>query len=436
MSSMTRRDAIRAAGLTALGLGLAGCGRGFGGGQDSGAKGTVTLQMVWWGDATRAALTQKALDLFQKKNPSITVKTEYQDSAPYKDKLATRMAAGDPPDLMAQRMDGIREYADRGTLLDLAAHKDKLDLSGVSETVRQLATVGGKTFGIASGLNAIGFIINKKVTDQVGVAIPDGDTWSWDDLARFAADVSAKTGRKIWGTGYDITTLANLVTFTRQRGEDFYTDDGKIGAGPATVQEWFDMADRMRAQGGFPPATFFEKIGASADQSFIAKGTIASQIIPTNNFLVYQKACGGTLRLLRMPGESTSKRRGQSIDTPYFWSIAEKSKHPEEALKLLDFLINDVEASKLTGTTRGVPANQKVAQEIRSTLEKDDQVATDYLIGLQGLNLPPSHAYPPGSTTVQSTLTNIATEVAFKRQTSADGARNFIAACTKALGAK
>ncbi len=46
-----------------------------------------------------------ALELFQAANPGITVRTEYQDSAPYKDKLATRFAAGDPPDLMAMRMD-------------------------------------------------------------------------------------------------------------------------------------------------------------------------------------------------------------------------------------------------------------------------------------------------------------------------------------------
>src|SRR5687768_13103017 len=111
-----RRDMLRMAGLAGLGMGLgagaAACGRGFGGGDDQ-PRGAVQLNMVWWGDAKRAEKTQAALDIFQRKNPGVTVKTEYQDSGPYKDKLATRFAAGDAPDVMAMRMDSLREYADR-----------------------------------------------------------------------------------------------------------------------------------------------------------------------------------------------------------------------------------------------------------------------------------------------------------------------------------
>ena len=75
---MSRRSfGIAAAlGLSTVGLGLAGCG----GGSSSG--GPVEIDFVWWGDANRAKGTQAAIETFQRKNPGITVKTDYQDSRP------------------------------------------------------------------------------------------------------------------------------------------------------------------------------------------------------------------------------------------------------------------------------------------------------------------------------------------------------------------
>ncbi|MDQ7905404.1 ABC transporter substrate-binding protein [Phytohabitans sp. ZYX-F-186] len=421
-------------GLAGLGLGLAACGRGFGGGDDEPAGGAVQLNMVWWGDAKRAEKTQAALDIFQRKHEGITVKIEYQDSGPYKDKLATRFAAGDPPDVMAMRMDSLREYADRGTLLDLGQHSGAVDLSGLSESARTLAAVGDKTYGVPAGLNAIGFVVNRTLTEKYGVSIPDGDTWSWADLASFARQVTQASGRKVYGTNFEAFTLANFIVFTRQHGEDFYTADGALGVSESTVVEWFEMVEAMRAEGGFPPAGFIEKVGASAEQSYLAKGSIASQIIPTNNFLAYNAAAGGNLALLRIPGETQAVRRGQSVDCPHLWSVAAATKHRDEALALLDFLANDVEASKATGTTRGVPANTSVAQEIKPSLEKDDQVATEYLAGLQKEKLPRSYTYPPGSSKIASSLESIAAEVEFKRQTPQQAAKTFLDTGRKALG--
>ncbi|GLI02494.1 ABC transporter substrate-binding protein [Phytohabitans aurantiacus] len=423
------------AGLAGLaGLGLSACGRGFGGGDDEPEGGTVQLNMVWWGDAKRAEKTQAALDIFQRKNPGITVKTEYQDSGPYKDKLATRFAAGDAPDLMAMRMDSVREYADRGALLDLTPHSGAVDLSGLSEGARTLAAVGDKTYGVPAGLNAIGFVINKTLTDKFGVQIPDGNTWSWADLSTFSQAVTKASGKKVYGTHFDAATLANLIVFVRQQGEDFYTADGALGVTEATMVAWFDLFNQMRASGAMPPAGFIEDVGASAAASYLAKGSIASQIIPTNNFLVYKEAAGGNLALLRIPGETQARRRGQSVDCPHLWSVASASKHQAEALKLLNFLVNDIDASKATGTTRGVPASSKIAEELKPSLTPDDQLATDYLIGLQGEKLPRSYTYPPGSSKIQSSLESIATEVEFKRQTPQQAAKAFLDAGRKALG--
>ena len=432
-AGLARRQVLQLAGLAGLAATLPACSRGFGGKDENDGK--VELNMVWWGDAQRGELTQKALDLFQSANPGIRVRTEYQDSTPYKDKLAARFAAGDPPDLMAMRFDSLREYADRGSLLDLARHADRLNLSGLAPNARALGAVGQQNFGVPSGLNTIGYIVDKTLTDKYGVAIPDGDTWGWDDLADFAKKIIKASAGKVYGTNFEAYTVANLLVFVRQHGEDFFTDDGALGATPGTITAWFAMIQRMRAEGGFPPPGFIDQnLGSSPAQSYLAKKAIASQIIPTNNLLGYNGVCGGNLVMLRIPGETRGTRRGQSIDTPALWSVAAKSRHPQETLALLDFLVNDVAAAKVAGATRGVPPNSRVAGEIVSTLEPDNQRATKFLTDLQGEKLPPSYPYPVGASKLTNILKTISTEIVFGRTTPAAGAADFVTAARKALG--
>jgi multiple sugar transport system substrate-binding protein len=436
MTTVNRREALTIAGLAGLAAATTGaCGRGFGG-RSADKSDAVELNMVWWGDSARATRTQAALDLFQKAHPNIRVRTEYQDSAPYKDKLVTRFAAGDPPDLMAMRTDSLREYAGRGALLNLAQQGDKLDLTDLTDSARNLGVVGQQNFGVPSGLNTIGVVVDQAMTDRYAVKIPDGDTWSWPDLAAFARELTRASGGKVYGTNFEVWTIANLIVYTRQRGEDFYTAEGGLGVTEKTVTDWFAMVQKMRAEKGFPPAGFIDPNGgASPAQSYLAKKAIASQIIPTNNFLNYNKVCGGRLQLLRIPGETQGARRGQSIDTPALWSVAAKSKHPTETLTLLNYLVNDVAGAKAAGTTRGVPASKAVATAIAPDLEADDQRATKYLTDLQAEQLPPSYSYPIGASKLTNIIKSISTEVEFGRKTPAAGAAEFVDQAKKALTA-
>jgi multiple sugar transport system substrate-binding protein len=391
---------------------------------------------VWWGYAKRAADTQKTLDLFHAANPTITVKTEFQDSNPYKDKLVTRFAGGNPPDLSAMRKDSIVEYAGRGSLLDLTGYgADKLDLSGLSDAAKAIGTVDQKIYGVASGLNSIGFIVDQDLTDKYGVKIPDGDTWSWEEMGDFAKEVTAKSKKAVYGTYFDAFTLDNFFVFIRQRGESFYTD-GKFTLAPETTTAWFQMMNELRASGGFPPAGFIDPTNGSApDKSYVARKKLASQIIPTNNLANYNTACGGKLQLLAMPGETQGKQRGNSVGTPQIWSIAAKSKHPNETLALLNFITNNVDAAKATGTTRGVPPSQKVAEAIAPSLNADDKRASDYLAALQSQKLQPTFPDPVGGSKLADILKSLQTEVEFKRKTPAQAATEFDASARKALTA-
>jgi multiple sugar transport system substrate-binding protein len=419
-TGFSRRIFLGAA-ATAAGLALSGCG----GGGSPAAGGNVELNFVYWGDATRAKMTDEAIKIFEQKNPGITVKSEYQDSAPYADKLATRFAGGNPPDVLAMANRSLLEYAQRGTLADLKKLPE-LNLDKIPDTVLSRGEVDGKLYGLATGVTTIGMVVNKNITDQAGVTIPDDKTWSWEDYAKFATEVTQKTGGKVYGAGYDVSTETGPILLARQRGEDFYTQDNKLGVSEETMSQWFQYSVDLRKAGGYPPAGFFEQIGGSAAQSYLAKGTVASQIIPINNFKGYNDAAGGNVVLLRMPGETTQKRRGYSADPTMLWSIAAKSKHPKEAAKLLDFLTNDSDGAAQTLTQRGVPINPDVAASITPKLSPGDTTFVNMMAAIQEDDLPPAYVYPKGASVVADTLKQLATEVEFGRVTPAEAAKTFL----------
>jgi multiple sugar transport system substrate-binding protein len=108
------------------------------------------------------------------------------------------------------------------------------------------------------------------------------------------------------------------------------------------------------------------------------------------------------------------------------WSIAAKSKHPKEAAKLLNFLVNDSDGAAETLTQRGVPINPEVAQSITPKLSTDDKTFVDMMAAIQEDDLPPAYVYPKGASVVADTLKQLATEVEFGRISPADAAKTFL----------
>ena len=97
----SRRRLLRllAATAVALPLGLAACGGEDNDTPQADPNRKIELQIMWWGGAARAENTQKVLDLYTQKHPNVTFKVEQGPNAGYFDKLATRAAGGNAPDI-------------------------------------------------------------------------------------------------------------------------------------------------------------------------------------------------------------------------------------------------------------------------------------------------------------------------------------------------
>jgi multiple sugar transport system substrate-binding protein len=117
-----RRTIPQAAAAMAATLGLA-VATGCGGHSGTPADGTVTIRYSWWGADERAKRINASIALFEKKYPKIKVKTDFPEHVLFREKLRTRAAGGNPPDVFRNAVGFLRKYdrksGRRSVLLEL-----------------------------------------------------------------------------------------------------------------------------------------------------------------------------------------------------------------------------------------------------------------------------------------------------------------------------
>src|SRR5579883_3612992 len=103
--SYTRRQVCQLGLSSLVGLSLldlAGCG------SSSGGAASETLQLSFWGPASRNKLTQAAIKAFHQEHPSITIHSWFADFSVYFNQLNTQIASGNIPDLIQMDMSYVR----------------------------------------------------------------------------------------------------------------------------------------------------------------------------------------------------------------------------------------------------------------------------------------------------------------------------------------
>ncbi|PNI07875.1 ABC transporter substrate-binding protein [Arthrobacter sp. AFG7.2] len=394
--------------------------------------GPVEIRFSWWGNEGRAQLTTKAIAEFEAANPGIKVKPEYGDISGYFDKLATQVAANDAPDVITMGGAYPAEYANRGALLDLSKVSDSLDLSKMDQGALENGQVKGTQYGVSTGANALAIVVNPAVFDAAGVPLPDDTTWSWEDFAKTAADVTAKSPKGTYGTA-TVLTHDSLDAFARQRGESLYTQDGQLGLGKETVQDYFDYSLKLSETGAAPNASeTVEKLNVSTEQTLMGMGQAGMMLTWSNSLSALSKASGDDLKLFKLPGETPTA--GIWLQSSQFYTISARTRHPEAAAKLVDFLVNNESAAKIIQSDRGVPSNSGMRTAIQDLLTPQGKVEAEYIDQIGKMDFAPTYIGPTGSTAVSEITARMNTDVLFKRLSPEKAAEQWISESKAAIG--
>jgi len=411
------------AGLAAT-VGLAACGAPAGGG------GTA-LRLGWWGNETRNKMTNDAIAAFQTANPGVTVAGEPGEWASYWEKLATQTAGNDAPDVIQMSINYIREYGDRGALLDL---KDAGVESGdLAPGTIESGQVGDKLYGINGGVNSSVIVGNPTLFEKAGVDLPDDTTWTWESYRDLAAELTAKLPKGTYGStsfwgGSD--TMFNA--WLRQHGKALYTETS-LGFDVADAQGWLELMQTFLDAKAIPTAAETAEDDAKPlAQQMVATDRSAMSLSYSNIIAAIDQASGHDMALLRPPSVTGKAAERQAwFNASMLWSISARSKNPELAGKLVNFLVNSVEGGEILLAERGLPANTKVREAIKSKLSPADQKAATFLTEIE-----PELGTPPiipiaGASDLPAILQRHSADVAFGRKSPADAATAFVDEVTK-----
>jgi multiple sugar transport system substrate-binding protein len=394
------------------------------GGQDpGGSQGATALRVSTWGNDSRLRLTNEAVDAFTAANPDIDVTVENSEWGSYWEKLATTTAANDAPDVIQMDESYIAAYGARGALLDLDTAKENLDLSAMDPKVLDTGKVDGTLVGAPIGVANFSVAVNPSVLERAGVEMPDDTTWTWDDLAETAAQVTEKLGSEgVYGMDFFGSGTGELGAWTRQRGEEVWPTDGK-GVSEATLVSFFEYANKLIETKAAPAASLqVENINAPLDTSMFATNKAAFHLLFHTQISAFGTASGTEMKLLRLPAQAAGESPRMVNKASMYWSVSARSEQQEAAAKLVDFLLTDPAATKVLTTERGIPAIPAVQQEVAPLLNPQAKVALDFSQAIAPELVAPPQVTPTDASGFSSEFTTVGTDVLFGKTSAADGA--------------
>lgn len=423
----SRRLTSTAAVAAAAAVVLSSCAGGDGGG--SGGVEEVNLRFAFWGSDTRVRNTEEIIDAFNEDHPEINVEVAYSDWDNFWDQLNTQIAGGDAPDIFQMDAPYLREYGERGALMDLS----EVDLSAIPEEIVESGTIDGEYYGLASGVNAVAIVANPAVFEAAGVPMPDDSSWTWDDYAEIAQEISENLDGVYGAAGPAEPQLVQV--FMRQHDLFVTNDEGELGFEEADLRDYFSWLQELAESGVFPEAqVMVEEESTTQDQSLEATGQAAMALTWTNLLGALTDAGGEELTLLRLPSQTGSVDEAAQWYNTGMVSASGLTEHPDEVVAFLDFFVNDERSAVINMTDRGLSANTEIRDVLLEEMDDANQEAAEFITDIESELGPPEPVPATGFGQIGEILTRFEHEMFFERMTAEEAAAGAYAELEDTIG--
>ncbi len=352
------------------------------------ARGTrVELTLMNWsggGGQQEEQIVADVIARFERDHPGVTVRRiNPGDAGSFNTKLQTMMAAGVPPDVFYMSSERFAVFARHGTLAplepfiaaDRAAGRPTLDLDDFfANTVDNFRFDGrttgrGTLYGIPKDFTTWGFYYNKDLFDRAGVPYP-ADDWTWDDFIAAARQIGQ---------------LPNVLG-----GAEISCWDDPIRAYLWTYG--LDLVDEQFRSRVFEPPVY-ERLRTLWAWRFEERGTLVSgdsQVAQGQDIFVT-----GRVGLVGPLGRWVVPRYREIRDFRWdfallprgtapanlvatvAWSMSARTKHPDEAWRLLKYLCGAEGQRRVAELGLAIPTLKSVAYseafaDPRQLPERDD----------------------------------------------------------------
>jgi len=320
------------------------------------------LRMSWWGGASAHKATLEALRLFEARY-SVRVRAEYTGFAGHLERLTTQIAGRTAPDVMQINWywqtlfsrDGLGFY-------DLNRLRDAIDLTQFDARTLGMGTNGGKLNAIAVSNAARLFYFNRTTYDKAGFGLPR----SWEDLFARGPQFLKKLGPDYYpvdGLFQDFIALARSYVVQKTGQALVNAGTRQLNCSRADMHEFAGLYARMTRDHVWPSAQVRASYGNVAQQEMRPwiNGQYAGTYQWNSAIEKYTETLSGkqVVGLAPYPLREDAKDAGLLYRPSMMFAVNANSQRPEEAAKLIDFLLNDPDGVRLMGLKRGVPVSHK-----------------------------------------------------------------------------
>lgn len=429
-SPLSRRSLLQIGVAAAGTAALASCSRGLSG--SGGGGSTSSLDFMFWGEGDQNKKLIEALDLYKATDGAMTVNPQYSGFSGYYDKLATRVAGGNPPDVFQIHLPYLMEYIKRGAVQPLDDYKDDLGLDDLPGYVSTTVKAEGKYwFALLGAATQPAIIVNTTKLQALGLQ-PPGSGWSLDDYRATMTEVWGKSGKKLNGTADLAGNPIAFEAYLRGLGKQLFTDAGQLAFTPDDMVGWLQLWEGMRKSGAAVPMNVTAAgTGFQTDPVTVGKaaytGTATSRGFPSMQSLTKDQ-----LALATFPASGSVA--GTNVIPAGWFAISPKSKNIEGAVAMLKYLTSQPEATKVMGMARGVPITEALRTSVSATATGQDKIVLDNYALVTSQDPAPLQMYPPGaSKLLQTSLPSANQMVGFGKGTVAQAAEKFFADAKGAL---
>ena len=320
----------------------------------------------------------------------------------------------------------LEQYVDNGLLEDLTPYVEQglLDISEIDKGILDSGSVDGKLYAICSGVNVPALIYNKTLTDELGIEIKNNMTI--EEFMDVSREIYEKSGVK---TDLGYGNAESIMTYI-MRGEgisNMFKDGGFDVPGEDAFQPFFDIYETGYKEGWMLDAGIYAELTVNSVEQcplvyFSSPSTQSwCACYWSNQLTAMQQAAPEEMELEYSTWPAKNPKQADFLHPSMFFSVASGSSNKEEAVKVMNYLINDIDCNNVLLAERGVPAPVNVADAIAPLLPEESQKEITFINEVVTPNSSTiSPCSPAGAAEVFSLMDDLVEKILYGQLTSAE----------------
>lgn len=243
--------------------------------QDAALEGEIRFS--WWGGQVRNDKTDRIIQLFEEKNPGVSIVRENADFAPYWERLTIQSAGNNQPCAITMQSRWMASYARPDVLmpLDELVANGTLDVTGIPEAVLNSGRgADGNLYMIPHAVFYFALMYNEQMLENAvaaGVAAPEWP-YTWDEYAAHLRAIQPTLPEGAVATHNMGREPDAFVPWVQSHGEQVF-DGNKVAFSQETAVEWFTYWEALRNEGVTEsPEGMISENSALVEESNLANG--------------------------------------------------------------------------------------------------------------------------------------------------------------------